>query len=1183
MRKPLGKNTVLKLQNTDRTYMIDSVLGVGANSIVYSACWEDSFGLPHFVRIKELCPAKAEIDRNDDGSLTWNTDSERDAALQHFEGEYEKHQLLSSWQDTINSTVQYQESLLYGNGTAYMIMGTDNGKPYSEVADANLHELFKTLLALAKAVALYHEKGMLLLDIKPENFLVLPETRELVKLFDFDSVVSERKVADLDTSISYSYDYAAPELRLGKRKSICKATDYYGVGSIAFSRIMNRFPEADDCLRFSDWDLSDNSLFSSTSPKSQRLIKAFFRKTLASHANARYSSDQELIDALQSIVEETVPGRCFLYSARRAPLASFIGREQELGKIHAAFTGDANVVFLRGLGGIGKTELAKAYGKRFENEYDTVCFGTFKTDTDALLRDQSFISFANVPVEAVSAEDNLRRLSLTDSHTLLIVDDYSFAEDDALFENLLSLPCRVLITTREQTKDLFANEQTIRHITLGSLQADEQWDLFTVGYHGFLMDEEKQKIEKLFDAVDGHTMFIDLFAKNLQASGLSVSEAVSRFEKNGLSEISKAKIRSMKDGTKTDTIEGYFRTLFDMSNLSYDAKRALSCLALLGDIHIDKRFLCKLSDSNIDALNLELINRGWVRYVSELDEVAAHTIVMKTARDRLKPTISSFPVLSNMLHELADAELEEVDTSIERSDMKNRILFLQAVILNGVFEKDEDTRHVLWEYSWLCKNYFDTEDTPMGSTIFDDKIQERVFSLVEKIQNPNTLFEAQRISLYYSLYRSFYSKESRQSSITDQGIDAVTRELKATQSLLYLLEFAHYDDSFSHQNFVVLSILTPIGKALDHEYINADSFQESRFTELALVYKEIVDDFINFDVLCSYQRDEMRAIWITLQPTIDYHDHYYYPSFEESSAAPSDIHEDERSEAIQAYERKWKEDSSVESKITILREVIDDLSLTLRETGEFLGEFTNEGLKCFYLFWAYSKNDAGKEEIDYFSDSVNAEQRIRLASAVCKSLKDYNAYLEENYFTLYFADDDEFFSIPDHIYQKAIKDGYTVWLSEWTSHYQSFLIEQVACYLVMKDTEKAIALADEAFARFSEVWRKQQCEFSERETFDFHDSIIHDYVHLERALILTLRNMQKYDLCSREIDRYCELIDRNDPSCEWFPITMGTDNELFEMYGVGVKIARQAGDRDLEIKYQNKRNLLRDVKFRYDN
>lgn len=656
MRKPLAKNTILKLQNTDRTYMIDSVLGVGANSFVYSAFWEDSFGLSHSVRIKELCPAKAEIDRNDDGSLTWKTDSERDAALQHFEDEYKKHQLLSSWQDAVNSTVQYQESLLCGNGTAYMIMGTDNGKPYSEVSDANLHELFKTLLALAKTVALYHEKGLLLLDIKPENFLVLPETRELVKLFDFDSVVSERKVTDLDTSISYSYDYAAPELRMGKRKSICKATDYYAIGSIAFFRIMNRFPEADDCLRFSDWNLSDNSLFSLTSPKSQRLIKVFFRKTLASHANARYSSDQELIDALQVITEETAPGRCFLYSARRAPLASFIGREQELGKIHAAFTGGANIVFLRGLGGMGKTELAKAYGKRFGNEYDTICFGTYKTDTEALLKDQSFISFANVPAENAAAESVLRRLSLTDSHTLLIVDDYIFSEDDSLFENLLALPCRILITTREQTKDFFANGQTIRHITLGSLQADEQWDLFSAGYRGLLMDEEKKEIEKLFVTIDGHTMAIDLFSKNLQASGLSVSEAVARFEKSGFSGISEAKIRSLKDGAKTDTIEGFFRTLFDMSNLSNDAKRALSCLALLGGIHIDKRFLCELSGSSLDALNLELINRGWVRYVSELDEITSHTILMRSVYMSLNLSLNDLPSLKNY-HEKVELDV----------------------------------------------------------------------------------------------------------------------------------------------------------------------------------------------------------------------------------------------------------------------------------------------------------------------------------------------------------------------------------------------------------------------------------------------------------------------------------------------------------------------------------------------
>jgi hypothetical protein len=476
----------------------------------------------------------------------------------------------------------------------------------------------------------------------------------------------------------------------------------------------------------------------------------------------------------------------------------------------------------------------------------------------------------------------------------------------------------------------------------------------------------------------------------------------------------------------------------------------------------------------------------------------------------------------------------------------------------------------------------ETEDALMGSTIFDDRIHEKFYSIIKDAHNPNTLFEAQKINLYYALYHSFYSKESRKVPVTDQGIDAVARELKATQSLLYLIRFAPYDGSFSHQNFEVLSILTPIGKALDHELINAESFQEERFKGLVLVYNEIVDGFINADSLHSYQRDEMGAIWHILRPTIEYHDHYYYPSFEENSSEPSDTHEDEKCEAIQDYERRWNEDNSVETKASILQEVINDLSLTLRETGEFLGEFTNEGLKYFYLYWAYSKNDARKEETDYFSDSVNAEQRVRLASAVCKSLKDYNAYLEANFYTLYFADDDEIFSIPDHIYQKAIKDGYTVWLSEWTSHYQRFLIEQVACYLVMKESDKAITISDEAFARFSIAWRKQQFDLSEKETIEWHDSVIHSYIYLENALIWMLKNMQEYNLCIREIERYCALIEESKPLCGYFRYVFGSKNELFETYQIGIEVAIRMGDRSLELKYRKKQNSLRDVKFHYD-
>ena len=55
-------------------------------------------------------------------------------------------------------------------------------------------------------------------------------------------------------------------------------------------------------------------------------------------------------------------------------LEDFVGREQELEDIHAALTGDGSrrTVFLNGLGGIGKTQLAVAYAKRQKDSYSAI-------------------------------------------------------------------------------------------------------------------------------------------------------------------------------------------------------------------------------------------------------------------------------------------------------------------------------------------------------------------------------------------------------------------------------------------------------------------------------------------------------------------------------------------------------------------------------------------------------------------------------------------------------------------------------------------------------------------------------------------------------------------------------------------------------------------------------------------
>lgn len=68
---------------------------------------------------------------------------------------------------------------------------------------------------------------MLHLDIKPENVLLIPETKEQMVLFDFDSMVRKEKIQTQPNGWTFSVSdgYAAPELVRGKCSKICEATD----------------------------------------------------------------------------------------------------------------------------------------------------------------------------------------------------------------------------------------------------------------------------------------------------------------------------------------------------------------------------------------------------------------------------------------------------------------------------------------------------------------------------------------------------------------------------------------------------------------------------------------------------------------------------------------------------------------------------------------------------------------------------------------------------------------------------------------------------------------------------------------------------------------------------------------------------------------------------------------------
>jgi tetratricopeptide (TPR) repeat protein len=151
----------------------------------------------------------------------------------------------------------------------------------------------------------------------------------------------------------------------------------------------------------------------------------------------------------EELLAEAVPAHM---AAWRVPLrnAHFVGRERELVQIRSTLINTPTLIVqsLRGLGGIGKTQLAVEYAHRFASHYDIVWWvdaedpSTFPIQLGTLAVELGIASIAesNIALEFVKAE--LRRRT----RWLMIFDN---AEDmDKVRRALPSGSGHVLITTR---------------------------------------------------------------------------------------------------------------------------------------------------------------------------------------------------------------------------------------------------------------------------------------------------------------------------------------------------------------------------------------------------------------------------------------------------------------------------------------------------------------------------------------------------------------------------------------------------------------------------------------------------------------------------------------------------------------------------------------------------------------
>lgn len=690
MSRELQSNTRIILGG--REFTIQKTIGHGASCFVYYAVCED---LTEHI-IKEFNPRNIAMYREAGGELCLESEDDRDefeVGLARFREGHTKQRELRLDSDLKNSTSNVQ-GIFKANGTEYIDMTCFAGDSYEKVTEKSVYDLLKRMKAVAQVIGNYHKSGLLHLDIKPENIFTLPETCEMVMLFDFDSVVSKESVAT-GGARSYTLSWAAPEqTNPMKRKNICEATDIFAIGEMIFCQLMGgkvngnyRHSTTEERLSFAEYHFDHKlPIFENLNPKVFPMLEDLLHHTICVSIKERYQSTDDLIAKLDEIIAIADPKAPYLKSSLPAVQDFFVGRENEIEEIHRMLS-ENRILFLNGIGGIGKSELAKHYADAYRAEYDTIIFAPYVSDVNMLLQDDMAIplhNFSRYPEE--KPEDycarKLRKLQdFCTERTLFIVDNLD-REDDPDLSKLLDLECQLLITTRMDFSDYGYGQQLFLDV-LGS--SDSILKIFHKYYTKPLTDEENTCVKQIIDLVAGHTMTIELLAKQMMAGRIKPDQMLAKLQNGGISESGKEKVRSSKDGVlSARSAYNHIQALFDLSQLDKEERYILANLSLIPHTGISIELFhnwCELKD--YDCVN-RLVVEGWVRLDKEKDFVSLHPLVMDIWHDIVRiEDIAIF--LSRFTENLTDDDTGEVILQVCTFNFANTI----ASILLILFQKNQ--------------------------------------------------------------------------------------------------------------------------------------------------------------------------------------------------------------------------------------------------------------------------------------------------------------------------------------------------------------------------------------------------------------------------------------------------------------------------------------------------------------
>lgn len=642
-RIALKQNTTLCLRN-DRGEaihcVIESEIGRGGSCIVYEASRVTNTGDKTLYRVKEFYPYRLNISRNGNNCLTPSAEDAEafNQGREQFRSDFSRTSQLF-YSDTNYSSMTNQLDVFRQNGTYYILSAYSSNQTLATYKPETLKECVMLVKQVAHVLGNIHKQGYLYLDTKPQNVLVVDGYQKQVQLFDFDSLLSVhelKKPSELgcsDIRLSYSKGFAPIELRTLKIKRLGPHTDVYGVGALLFYLLFGYTPTAPDCETDSEFDFSkiqydfqkcDDKLFSSLSD--------FFHHALAVYYADRYQSMREVVEQLQIIEKYADLLMPRIYSTRIVKPKIFYGREREFEDLDKLLANaEYNCIFVTGMGGIGKSTFIREYLALRKGMFDTILYVNYKGSIEATISNDS-----NIEINTLRQDEQAKagtkyfykklqkiRELVRGITSVLVIDNFTGEIDDDL-RALLSTELKVILLSRK------VPSYRTCHIMKLSAVSDKSalLRIFEDNLGRPIADQEQDSFEQILKRIGGHTLVLELIAKQIANSHITISSALSLMNEYGFSAIAPEKVDYEKDFELTnDTIGNIIDALFEASALSIEKKALMKVASLIGDNGIDiNQFQKIMKLGSKDDLN-QLIQDGWLMISG--DVISMHRVIQE--------------------------------------------------------------------------------------------------------------------------------------------------------------------------------------------------------------------------------------------------------------------------------------------------------------------------------------------------------------------------------------------------------------------------------------------------------------------------------------------------------------------------------------------------------------------------